>query len=151
MKIKTLDQLYTISKTISEKIEVNDNILLFGELGVGKTTFARQLINYLQKKNNLKESHVLSPTFNIVYNYDVKLFQIMHYDLYRIKTENEVKELGIFENIKEQIKIIEWPEIISNKVLSKLELHFSYDTNLNYRNLNIKGYGKWKKFKLDEI
>jgi len=151
MKIKKISQLNKFSISIANKLNVDDCLLLFGEIGVGKTTFARQLINYLQKKNNLKQSHVLSPTFNIVYDYELKSYKIMHYDLYRIKSEKEINHLGIFENSENCIKVIEWPELIRSKIENKLEIYFSYTDELNSRNIKVLGFGKWKKFKLDEI
>ena len=120
MKIKNLDQLNKLSISIANKLDLEDCVFLFGEIGVGKTTFVRYFINHLQKKNNLNKSHVLSPTFNIVYDYDVKSHHIMHYDLYRLKSGDEIKELGIFENSENSVKIIEWPELIKNKIENKI-------------------------------
>ena len=151
MKIKTISQLNKFSIKIANSLSNNDCLLLFGEIGVGKTTFVRYLINYLQKKNKLKQSHVLSPTFNLVYDYDLKSQRIMHYDLYRIRSRNEVDQLGIFEDAESNIKIIEWPNLIKNKIESKLELYFSYGHKPEYRNIKIKTFGKWKKIKFNEI
>ncbi len=150
MKIKSLDQLSKLSVSIANRLGTEDCIFLFGEIGVGKTTFARCFINYLQKKNKINISNVLSPTFNIVYDYDVKSHHIMHYDLYRLKSENEINQLGIFENSKKTVKIIEWPELITNKIDNKIELHFTYNSKSDYRNINILGFGKWKKFAINE-
>ena len=97
MIINSLDQLNQISLKIITKINKEDCILLFGEIGVGKTTLSRALINNLQSQNNEDETEVLSPTFNIIYEYEVNGFKIMHYDLYRLKNEKEVQQLGIFE------------------------------------------------------
>ena len=96
MIVKSLDHLNLISKSISKKLENGDCIFLIGEIGVGKTTFTRYLINHLQEKNGEKITEVLSPTFNLLYEYDLKTIKIMHFDLYRIKDEKELKHLGIF-------------------------------------------------------
>ena len=93
MIIKSLDHLQLISKKIADKISEKDCIFLVGEIGVGKTTFTRSLINYFQKREGIKQTEVLSPTFNLLYEYDIKKIKIMHYDLYRIKN---IKELLIF-------------------------------------------------------
>ena len=85
MKISSLEDLENISKKIKKKILPGDCIFLYGEIGVGKTTFSRILINNFEKENNLKLSEVLSPTFNIVFEYEVKNYFIKHYDLYRLK------------------------------------------------------------------
>ena len=87
MIIKSLDHLKLLSNKIADKISKNDCILLIGEIGVGKTTFTRNFINYLQKQKEIKETEVLSPTFNLLYEYEIKNLKVMHYDLYRIKNK----------------------------------------------------------------
>ena len=149
MKIKNVSQIEKFSIRVANNLDFDDCIFLFGEIGVGKTTFVRYLINYLEKQNNIKESHVLSPTFNIVYDYDVKSHKIMHYDLYRLKSEIEIKQLGIFEDPQKTVKIIEWPELIKVNIKNKLEISFSYSDKVNTRSIKISGIGKWKNFKIN--
>ena len=151
MIIKSLDHLQLISKKIADKISKKECIFLIGEIGVGKTTFTRSLINYLQKKEGLEETEVLSPTFNLLYEYDIKKLKIMHYDLYRIKKSKDLNQLGIFNENVNSIKIIEWPQLIETNVTDKLELYLSYASNKNERILILKGLGKWKAFNLDEL
>ena len=152
MIIKSLDHLQLISKKIADKISKKDCIFLIGEIGVGKTTFTRSLINYFQKKEGVKQTEVLSPTFNLLYEYDIKKIKIMHYDLYRIKkADKELNQLGIFNENIDSIKIIEWPQLIETNISDVLELHLSYSKNENERNLILKGKGKWKEFNLDEL
>ena len=147
MIIKSLENLNSISKKVADQIKVNDIIYLLGEIGVGKTTFTRYLINYLQKKENLKVTEVLSPTFNLLYEYDLKNFKIMHYDLYRIKENKELKNLGIFSGGENAIKIIEWANLIKTPLSNKLEVHFNYTNIENERKIKFVGTGKWKNFK----
>ena len=147
MIIKSLENLNSISKKVADQIKVNDIIYLLGEIGVGKTTFTRYLINYLQKKENLKVTEVLSPTFNLLYEYDLKNFKIMHYDLYRIKENKELKNLGIFSGGENTIKIIEWANVIKTPLSNKLEVHLNYTNIENERKLKFVGTGKWKNFK----
>ena len=147
MIIKSLENLNSISKKVADQIKVNDNIYLLGEIGVGKTTFTRYLINYLQKKENLKVTEVLSPTFNLLYEYDLKKFKIMHYDLYRVKEKKELKNLGIFSEGKNTVKIIEWANLIKTPLSNKLEVHLNYTNIENERKLKFVGTGKWKNFK----
>ena len=151
MIIKSLDHLELISKYIAEKISKKDCIFLLGEIGVGKTTFTRSLINYFQKKEGIEQTEVLSPTFNLLYEYDIKKIKIMHYDLYRIKDKIELDQLGIFNENIDSIKIIEWPQLIKKNISNVLELHLSYSNNENERNLILKGKGKWKEFNLNEL
>ena len=146
MIIKSLDQLDQISQKIIEKINKQDCILLFGEIGVGKTTLTRGIINNLQIQNKINETEVLSPTFNIVYEYEVKNLKIMHYDLYRLKTDKEVKQLGIFDQDVNSVKIIEWAEIIKNKTEDRLEIYLTYKNEEDIRSIEFKSFGKWKEF-----
>ena len=151
MIIKSLDHLQLISKKIADKISEKDCIFLIGEIGVGKTTFTRSLINYFQKKEGIELTEVLSPTFNLLYEYDIKKIKIMHYDLYRVKNTKELNQLGIFDENLNSIKIIEWPQLIETNVTDRLEIHLSYANNENERKLILKGLGKWKAFNLNEL
>ena len=146
MKSKSLKDTYLFSKKISKNIKPGSLILLFGEIGVGKTTFARFFINNIQIKEKIKKTEVLSPTFNIVYDYDCKRFKILHYDLYRIRNYKDILELGVFEENNKNILIIEWPEKIKNKPKNRIEIHFKYLKKLDGRNLSIKGFGKFRNF-----
>ena len=146
MIVKSLDHLNKISKTISQKLENGDCIFLIGEIGVGKTTFTRHLINNLQNQEGVKETEVLSPTFNLLYEYEIKDLKVMHYDLYRIKKNNELDHLGIFSESEKTVKIIEWPDLIKTPLSNKLEICLEYGKNDNERKMNIKGSGKWKDF-----
>ena len=123
MIVKSLEHLNSISVKISKKLEKGDCIFLIGEIGVGKTTFTRHLINNLQKKKGLKETEVLSPTFNLLYEYEIKDLKIMHYDLYRIKKASELDYLGIFSDRLDTIKVIEWPDLIKTPLKNKLEIY----------------------------
>ena len=146
MIVKSLDHLNQISKTVSQKLINGDCIFLIGEIGVGKTTFTRCLINNLQNQKGLKETEVLSPTFNLLYEYEIKDLKIMHYDLYRIKKANELDHLGIFSENEKTVKIIEWPDLIKTPLTNKLEIHLKYGKNDNERKMNMHGSGKWKDF-----
>ena len=151
MIIKSLDHLQLISKKIADIITEKDCIFLIGEIGVGKTTFTRSLINYFQRKEGVEQTEILSPTFNLLYEYDINKIKVMHYDLYRIENKDELKQLGIFNENINSIKIIEWPQLIETNISDVLELHISYSKNQNERDLILKGKGKWKKFDLNEL
>tara|TARA_B110000971_G_scaffold183822_1_gene191379 strand:+ start:309 stop:764 length:456 start_codon:yes stop_codon:yes gene_type:complete len=151
MIVKSLDHLKLISQKIAENTSAKDCIFLIGEIGVGKTTFTRSLINYFQRREGVAQTEVLSPTFNLLYEYDIKSLKVMHYDLYRIKKTLELDQLDIFNRNTDSIKIIEWPQLIEADITDRLELHLSYASNENERNLSLKGKGKWRKFKLDEL
>ena len=150
MIVKSLDHLNSISVKISKKLEKGDCIFLIGEIGVGKTTFTRHLINNLQKQKGLKETEVLSPTFNLLYEYDIKDLKIMHYDLYRIKKASELDHLGIFSDRLDTIKVIEWPDLIKTPLENKLEIYLEYGQNENERNMKFIGFEKWTNLE-DEV
>ena len=151
MIIKSLDHLKLISNKIAKNVSNEDCLFLIGEIGVGKTTFTRNLINYLQKRDGVQETEVLSPTFNILYEYDIKNLKVMHYDLYRIKNSKELDQLGIFKEDLNSIKIIEWPDLIKTNIENKLELHLKYSNKENERELTLLGYGKWKDINIHEL
>ena len=144
MIVKSLEHLNSLSQKIADKLAKNDCIFLIGEIGVGKTTFTRYLINYLQEKKGEKITEVLSPTFNLLYEYDLKDIKIMHYDLYRIREEKELKHLGIFLDKQDTIKIIEWPQLIDISLSDKLEIYIDYVKNEKEREIKFVGSGKWK-------
>ena len=109
MQLKSLEDTQNFTKNISKIIRAGDVIFIYGEIGVGKTTFVRFFVNHLESKSGIKNSDVLSPTFNIVYDYDIGNIKILHYDLYRLKNYKDISQLGIFETSKDYIRIIEWP------------------------------------------
>ena len=146
MKISSLKDLHKFTNKISKIILPGDYLFLIGEIGVGKTTFARQLINVFELKNNIKKSEVPSPTFNILFEYELKDFIIKHYDLYRLKNEEEIKNLELFEIEEKNITLIEWPELIKNKPTNRIDLFFKYTKDMKQRVLDIKLAGRLKKY-----
>ena len=125
-----------VAKKINSEIKQGNVLFLYGEMGVGKTTFIKYLINDFQRKFNEKLTEVTSPTFNIMNEYKIKDLIIKHYDLYRLKSEKELKNINLFEKNKGSILLIEWPEIIKKKPNSLIELYFEYEND--YQNRFIK-------------
>ncbi len=122
-----------------KKIKPGNTVFLHGEMGVGKTTFIRYLINGFQKQNNLKITEVTSPTFNILNEYEINQFKINHFDLFRIKSPEEIKNLDLFDDIANSISLIEWPQIITKKPRDLIELNFEYGKDHQTRSVQIKG------------
>ena len=151
MELSLIKDTENLAKKISKIIKAGDIIFLYGKIGVGKSTFVRFLINNLEVKNRIKKSEVLSPTFNIVYDYIVNKIKIQHYDLYRLKNYNDILELGMFEDYTDYIKLIEWPELIKAKPKDRIEIFFKYSKSMKSRKANIVGFGKWKNYKFDEF
>ena len=141
IKISKEIELKRFSEKTSRFIKKFNTVFLYGELGVGKTTFAKYLINNLQKKEKTKISEIPSPTFNLVYEYKIKKFRIQHFDLYRLKNKKECLNIGLFED-DNVISIIEWPEKVHFKPKKRIEIYFKYFDNYNSRLLKIKFFGK---------
>ena len=144
MKISSIRELEKISNKIKEILSPGDVVFLHGEIGVGKTTFARLLINNYESEKKLKKSEVLSPTFNIVFEYDIKEFTIKHFDLYRLKNERDIQNIGLYENSEHSIILIEWPELIKKKPSNRIDIFFEYMEDMNERSLIIKTNGRLK-------
>ena len=128
-----------LASTFLKKIKLGCFIFLYGEIGVGKTTFIRYLINQFQKLNKLEITEVTSPTFNLLNEYQINDFKINHYDLFRLKSTEEIKNLDLFEDNKNTITLVEWPQIIKEKPKNLIELVFEYEKNHKTRSVQIKG------------
>ena len=133
------DKTSELAKKFSKTLNKGDVAYFHGEIGVGKTTFIRHIINNLQQLKKKDLTEVTSPTFNLVNEYDVGNFIIQHYDLYRLTDYSEIKNIGLFENREEVVTLIEWPEKIKETIDSKIDLHFEYNDDLSKRYLTIKG------------
>ena len=129
-----------LAKDLTHYLKGGEIVYLYGEMGVGKTTFVRYLINQFQKNKKLHITEVTSPTFNLLNEYDINDLVIKHYDLFRVKDESEIKNLDLFENNQNTITLIEWPQLISkNKSIKTIDLIFSYENELNNRSVKIDG------------
>ena len=122
-----------------KKIKPQDIIFLYGEMGVGKTTFVKYLINGFQKENNEIMTEVTSPTFNILNEYQIKKIKINHYDLYRLNSADELKNLNLFDDKLNSITLVEWPQIIIKKPKRLIELSFEYAKDYKKRFVQVKG------------
>ena len=135
--ISSEKKLEEFSKKLSVKLKKGDILFLYGEMGVGKTTFVKYLINDLQLRSRLKLTEVTSPTFNIMNEYLIDGVIIKHYDLYRLKSPNELIDLNLFDETDNSIMFIEWPQIIKHKPNSVIELYFEYEDNYQNRFINL--------------
>lgn len=129
-----------LAKNFSNYLKGGEIIFLYGEMGVGKTTFVKYLINQLLEKKNLQTTEVTSPTFNLLNEYEIDNLIIKHYDLFRLKNESEIKNLDLFDQNKNTITLIEWPELIEKENVKKtIDLVFNYENELNNRSVKIDG------------
>ncbi|MBN2570740.1 MAG: tRNA (adenosine(37)-N6)-threonylcarbamoyltransferase complex ATPase subunit type 1 TsaE [Ignavibacteriales bacterium] len=115
-------ELKKIAKELSVKIKEGDIIELIGELGTGKTYFVKCICEYYKIKN------VSSPSFNIFNQYNGKL-NVFHFDFYRIKSKNELFNIGFYENLSDNdaVKFIEWPNLIPDAIpIVNYRIYFDY-------------------------
>ena len=129
-----------LAKNFSNYLNGGEIIFLYGEMGVGKTTFVKYLINQFLIKKNLQTTEVTSPTFNLLNEYEIDNLIIKHYDLFRLKNESEIKNLDLFDQNKNTITLIEWPELIEKENVKKtIDLVFNYENEFNNRSVKIDG------------
>ena len=115
-------------------------VFLYGEMGVGKTTFVKHFINKFHTNDKLELTEVTSPTFNLLNEYKTKKFTIKHYDLFRIRNISEIKDLDIFDKNNQSITLVEWPQILENNdEVKSIDLFFTYENELKNRTVQIKG------------
>mgnify|MGYP003335939534 FL=1 len=128
-----------LAKEFTKYLKGGEFVFLYGEMGVGKTTFVKYFINEYQKINNLTQSEITSPTFSLLNEYQVKDIRIKHYDLFRINRKEDINNLDIFEKDNKLITLIEWPQLIADKKGIKfITLTFNYLNQLNDRTVDIK-------------
>ena len=140
-KIDITSEKFTkeLAKKFTKYLKGGEFIFLYGEMGVGKTTFVKYFVNEYQKLNNLPETEVTSPTFSLLNEYQVKDIRIKHYDLFRINSKEDIKSLDIFEKDNKLITLIEWPELIIDiQDIKSIDLSFNYLNDLNDRSVDIK-------------
>ena len=128
-----------LAKEFTKYLKGGEFVFLYGEMGVGKTTFVKYFINEYQKINNLTQTEITSPTFSLLNEYQVRDIRIKHYDLFRINRKEDVNNLDIFEKDNKLITLIEWPQLIADKQDIKfITLTFNYLNQLNDRTVDIK-------------
>ena len=128
-----------LAKEFTKYLKGGEFVFLYGEMGVGKTTFVKYFINEYQKINNLIQTEITSPTFSLLNEYQVKDIRIKHYDLFRINRKEDINNLDIFEKDNKLITLIEWPQLIADKQdIKSITLTFNYLNQLNDRTVDIK-------------
>ena len=128
-----------LAKEFTKYLKGGEFVFLYGEMGVGKTTFVKYFINEYQKINNLTQTEITSPTFSLLNEYQVKDIRIKHYDLFRINRKEDINNLDIFEKDNKLITLVEWPQLIADKEdIRFIALTFNYLNDLNDRSVDIK-------------
>ena len=138
--ISNIDTTKKLAEDFINYLKKGSFVYLYGEVGVGKTTFVKHFINAYQKYKNLQITDVTSPTFSLLNEYEIGGLIIKHYDLYRLRSKSEIKNLDLFDINNNTITFIEWPELVDkNKLLNNVDLVFSYENNLDNRFIKISG------------
>ncbi|MBS0271900.1 MAG: tRNA (adenosine(37)-N6)-threonylcarbamoyltransferase complex ATPase subunit type 1 TsaE [Proteobacteria bacterium] len=133
----SVEETVNFAHKIASQLHLRDVILLKGELGVGKSVFARAVIKALCGQ----ETEVPSPTFTLVQTYQAPHLTLWHFDLYRLKHPEEVYELGIEEAYAHGVSLIEWPERLGNFLPKDyIEIEFTHGSHENERILSLKGW-----------
>ena len=128
-----------LAKEFTKYLKGGEFVFLYGEMGVGKTTFVKYFINEYQKINNLTQTEITSPTFSLLNEYQVKDIRIKHYDLFRINRKEDINNLDIFEKDNKLITLIEWPQLLTDtQNIKTIDLTFNYLNDLNDRSVDIK-------------
>ena len=129
-----------LAEKLTSHFKGGEYVFLYGEMGVGKTTFVKYFINKFQIDEDLEPTEVTSPTFNLLNEYKTNNFIIKHFDLFRIKNRSEIKDLNIFDNNKKTITLVEWPSLLENINKAKsIDLIFIYENELKNRTVQVKG------------
>lgn len=140
--LNSIEETKIFAKFLAKHLAIGDVITFRGNLGSGKTSFIKYLINSLESK----EIEVTSPSFNLLHIYNVNELELWHFDLYRVKNVIEIYELGIEEAFINGISLIEWPEIIDSILpKNKLEITLSFGEKEESRIVNLIAFDKWAK------
>ncbi len=118
-----------------------DLIALEGDLGAGKTSFARAFINALQDE----KEEVPSPTFTLVQSYETRRGAVLHADLYRIRDHRETDALGLIEALVDSIVLVEWPDRLPNvQAAGLLTVRLDFGKSPDSRAATLVGKGRWR-------
>lgn len=136
-KTQSPEETAQVARHMASLLKPGDVLLLKGELGAGKSTFARALIQSLC----VETTEVPSPTFTLVQTYETPAFVLWHFDLYRLNHPEDITELGLEEALAHGVSLIEWPELLGPLMPKKyLEIELVYGSQENERILLFKGW-----------
>ena len=122
---------------LAELCRPGDVICLFGDLGVGKTTFARGFLRALGVVDEIP-----SPTFNLLLTYNTAVGTVWHFDLYRLNAPDEILELGFEDAMVDGISLIEWPDQLGHWLpVPRIEIHLAETRSDTSRQLRLRAVG----------
>mgnify|MGYP002701194587 CR=1 FL=1 len=149
MRNSSISQIKNLALKLSLILKNGDFLLLYGDIGTGKTTLTRFIINNIQKKYKKRQTEIPSPTFNIAFEYNIKNFVVRHFDLYRIKKRFEINNIVLFEEIDNTITIVECPELIKKKPKNYIKISFKYSKKINKKNIIKNLHKKYKSYQIN--
>lgn len=133
---------------IANAVGAGDVITLRGDLGAGKSVFARSLIRAYCRT----DEDIPSPTFTLVQSYETGAVPVFHFDLYRLTSADEALELGIEEAFADGVSLIEWPDRLGPWLpADRLEVHLTPGPRETARRARLTGYGYWQARLIDGI
>ncbi|MEA1937929.1 MAG: tRNA (adenosine(37)-N6)-threonylcarbamoyltransferase complex ATPase subunit type 1 TsaE [Pseudomonadota bacterium] len=141
-RIALTDEAATVrfARAVARLLRPGDVIALTGDLGAGKTVFARAVVRALTGK----EEEVPSPTFTLVQTYAAQVGEIWHFDLYRVGDSEDVLELGWEDALANGIALVEWPDRLGLLTpRHRLALDFVIGDNETSRRVTVAGHGDW--------
>ncbi len=127
---------------IANSLQPGDFVSLSGDLGAGKTTFARALIRYLAGDNSLE---VPSPTFTLLQTYELPGFPLVHADFFRLAGSAELAELGFDDLPEHAVVLVEWPDRAAGFLPPDrldVALTLAPKLKLEFRHARVTGYGR---------
>ncbi len=134
------EETAALARQIAAILAPGDVVLLEGDIGAGKTHFARSLVQSLLQV----PEDVPSPTFTLVQTYETPTGEIWHADLYRLTSPDEIVELGLVDAFDEAICLVEWPDRLADLApASALRLSFELGAGTGQRRLAMTGTPRW--------
>jgi tRNA threonylcarbamoyladenosine biosynthesis protein TsaE len=132
-----------LARRLAPHLRPGDVVALAGDLGAGKTSFARALIRALSGPGDA-EREVPSPTFTLVQSYDTPIGRIHHFDLYRVQSPDELIEIGWDEALADGIVLVEWPDRAGALMpAGRLDIALSFGPGSETRRAALAPRGAW--------
>jgi tRNA threonylcarbamoyl adenosine modification protein YjeE len=132
-----------LGAAIAKRLGAGDCVALWGDLGAGKTTLARAILQALGVTED-----VPSPTFTLVQSYETPRLAVSHYDLYRLKSVREMQELGFDDALDQGAVLVEWPER-APEALPTDALHVRLSLHDGVRQARLTGPARWESLPHD--
>jgi tRNA threonylcarbamoyladenosine biosynthesis protein TsaE len=137
--LESATETEALGRRIADALQPGDTVTLSGALGAGKTLLARSIVRRL-----VPQEEVPSPTFTLVQTYETPGFAIWHADLYRLKSKNDVRELGLDEALDRGVLIVEWPDRMGDLLpRDRLDISFEHEDHPTERLVKIVARGSW--------